>query len=452
MVLKSIEDYGPHFQSKLIASLLTDKEFLINISDNLNSENFSNDSHKWICEQIIKYYKIYHTTPSLDSLKIEMKKVENDILKLAIKEKLREAYSLAESDDLKYIQQEYSTFILNENIKRALLTSVDMLKVGDYDSIRTLIKNAIKSGEDKNIGHDYNIDIETRYRADARSPIPFPWDAFNKITQGGYGDGDLVLLFGNPKGGKSWGAIAMAAEAIKLGYDIVFYALELGENYVGKRFDACLTGIPVDQLDNHRDEVEKILATIKGKLVIKEYAPKRATLNTIESHLNKLDFKPHAIFIDYLDLLANRKSRSEKKDDIDDVYVDAKGLAKELKIPIVSPSQANRTGADKAILESVHIGGSYEKIMIADIVISLSRNRKDRVEGTGRWHIMGNRYGADGCTFYSKNIDTSMGHFEIDEVPMDDDEIENMHKSAKKEIDKSEKKALKEKFYELGLG
>jgi replicative DNA helicase len=451
MVLRSIEDYGPKFQIKVLASLLTNKEFLINIFDDLNSDNFSNDAHKWIVEEIIKYYNRFHTTPSMDILKIELKKINNEILQIAVKEQLREAYVTSE-EDLRYVQEEYSTFILNEGIKRALLTSVDMLKAGDYDSIKSLIKNALKSGQDKNVGHDYKLDVETRYREDSRKPIPFPWNAFNKITQGGYGEGDLVLLFGNPKGGKSWAAIAMAAEAVKLGYNVVYYALELGENYVGKRFDACLTGVPVDKLDAHRKEVEKLLETIPGQLVIKEYAPKRATLSTIESHIEKLDFKPDAIFIDYLDLLANRKSRSERKDDIDDVYVDAKGLAKELKIPIISPSQANRSGADKAILESTHIAGSYDKIMIGDIVISLSRGRKDRIEGTGRWHFMGNRYGPDGCTFFSPKIDTSMGYFDIDEGMMDDDELDAVNQNIKKDTQKSEKKFLKDKFFELGMG
>ena len=205
-------------------------------------------------------------------------------------------------------------------------------------------------------------------------------------------------------------------------------------------------------MKEHRKQVEDTINNLSGRLVIKEYPPKRATLNTIEAHLNQLDFKPDAIFIDYLDLLSNRKSRSERKDDIDDVYTDAKGLAKELKTPIISPSQANRTGADKAILESTHIAGSFDKLMIGDIVISLSRGRKDRLEGTGRWHFMGNRYGRDGCTFFSPYIDTSMGVFEINEEEMDEEDIQYAQKSQNKDIENAEKKVLKQKFYELGFG
>ena len=451
MTLVNLNQYGMPFQIKVLSSLLTHKEFLLNIHDILSDEYFDNQAHKWIIKEVMKYYGKYHTTPSMDVLKVELQRVTNDVLKVSIKEQLKSAYEASE-EDLEYVQEEFASFCKNQQLKKALLTSVDFLNAGDYDSIRSMINNAIKAGEDRNVGHEYEKDIESRYRENARNVIPFPWKSFNDITQGGYGSGDLVLIFGNPKGGKSWATIAMAAEAVKLGYNIVYYALELGENYVGKRFDACFTEIPVDEVINNRNKIEETVSQLPGRLVIKEYSPKRATLSTIESHIEKLDFKPDAIFIDYLDLLSNRKTRSERKDDIDDVYTDAKGLAKELKIPIISPSQANRSGAEKAILESSHIAGSFDKIMIGDIVISLSRGRKDRLEGTGRWHFMGNRYGKDGCTFFSPKIDTSTGHFEIDENEMDEDDITATQKTTKQDIEVSEKKFLKEKFFELGMG
>ncbi len=45
------------------------------------------------------------------------------------------------------------------------------------------------------------------------------------------------------------------------------------------------------------------------------------------------------------------------------------------------------------------------------------RKKKDKVNGTGRWHFMKNRYGADGLTFGSK-IDTSTGKIDVYETPL----------------------------------
>ena len=55
---------------------------------------------------------------------------------------------------------------------------------------------------------------------------------------------------------------------------------------------------------------------------------------------------------------------------------------------------------------------SYSKMMITDFAMSLSRSAEDKENGTGRWHIMKNRYGADGIT-YDSLMDTSIGKIEI---------------------------------------
>ena len=85
MTLNSIEEYGTDFQIKVISSLLTHKEFLVNIHDILDEEHFGNQAHKWIVKEILNYYQKYHTSPTMEVLKVEMKKLSNDVLKLSVK-------------------------------------------------------------------------------------------------------------------------------------------------------------------------------------------------------------------------------------------------------------------------------------------------------------------------------------------------------------------------------
>ena len=114
-----------------------------------------------------------------------------------------------------------------------------------------------------------------------------------------------------------------------------------------------------------------------------------------------VDHKPDMIIIDYVDYLkAPSKSRfTERKDEIDDVFIATKGLAKELQIPILTPSQVNRMGAKDSVIEGDKAAGSYDKMMVADVCLSLSRMKEDKVLGTGRIHVMKNRYGMDGMTW-----------------------------------------------------
>ena len=421
MTLNSLSTYGTAFQIKVLSSLLTHKEFLQNIHDVLSEEYFDNQAHKWVIGQILDYYEKYHTTPTMEVLKVEMKKVSNEVLQLSIKEQLREAYQ-ASNEDLEYVEKEFSSFCKNQQLKKALLNSVDLLNSGDFESIRGLIDNALKAGAEKNIGHEYTKDTEARYREEARTIVPTPWSKFNELMQGGLGNGDFGLIFGNPGGGKSWTLVALGGYAVKMGYNVLHYTLELGEDYVGRRYDAFFTGKPVDTLFKHKNKIEEIVKELPGQLIIKEYAPGQATVNTIRAHIQKcqdLDFAPDLIIIDYVDLLSSKKRVSDRKGEIDDIYLSTKGLAKELQLPIWSVSQVNRAGAKDNVIEGDKAAGSYDKMMVTDIAISLSRKKEDKVNGTGRFHIMKNRYGMDGMTF-SVVADTSTGHFEVTDHHFDD--------------------------------
>ena len=455
MTLNSINQYGHDFQIKVLSSLLTHKEFLVNIHDIISEEYFENQAQKWAIKEVLNYYDKYHTTPSLDILKVELQKVDNEVLQIAIKEQLKLAF-VTSDDDLEYVQEEFTNFCKNQQLKKALMSSVDLLKAGDFDGIRFIVDNALKAGQDKNIGHEYAKDIESRYRENSRETVPTPWPRINNLLQGGLGNGDFGLIFGNPGGGKSWSLVAIGGEAVRLGFNVIHYTLELGEDYVGKRYDAFFTKIPVNKVDSHKDKISELIPQLPGKLIIKEYPTGKATISTVESHIAKatsMGSKPDLVIIDYVDLLASRKTNRERKDEIDDIYTSTKGLARELDIPIWSVSQVNRAGANDNVIQGDKAAGSYDKIMITDFCMSLSRKKEDKVNNTGRFHLMKNRYGMDGLTF-GIEADTSTGHFIVKDEYFEGEESENLAPTTRSnkfdtDVDTFDKQLLRKKFFEL---
>ena len=95
------------------------------------------------------------------------------------------------------------------------------------------------------------------------------------------------LIFGNPGGGKSWSLVALGGFAVKLGYNVLHYTLELGEDYVARRYDAFFTKIDVSKILNHKEAVEKVVPELAGKLIVKEFPTGKATISTVESHIAK---------------------------------------------------------------------------------------------------------------------------------------------------------------------
>jgi replicative DNA helicase len=273
---------------------------------------------------------------------------------------------------------------------------------------------------------------------------------------GGLGAGDLGIILGGPGGGKSWFLVNIGAAAISAGYNVLHYTLELSQDYVGKRYDAVLTGIDFQVIHNHRDKIETAINGIKGKLIIKEFPMGKTTPSAIEAHIQKCETmgtKADLVIIDYVDLLRSRRNNAERKDEIDDVYTAIKGMARQINTPIWTVSQVNRMGSKDDIIEADKIAGSYDKIMIADFAMSLSRKRQDKVNGTGRIHIIKNRFGQDGMT-YGAMINTSNGNIAIDTTEMDEDDIQDQQAKtqvAKQNMSSGEKSYLANKFFELNL-
>ena len=249
---------------------------------------------------------------------------------------------------------------------------------------------------------------------------------------GGIGGGDFGLIFGSPGGGKSWTMVALGAHAIKLGMNVVHYTLELSEGYVGKRYDAYFTKIPVNTVHLSQDQVVKTIEKLEGSLTIKEYAPGQASISTLEAHIQKmtdLGYPPDMVIIDYVDLLKSSSNARDEKEKLDNTYVSTKGLAKTLNVPVWSVSQVNRAGANDDVIQGDKAAGSYNKLMITDFCMSLSRLAQDKVNGTGRFFIMKNRYGMDGMTYHA-DMDASTGHVKMSDTPKDYDSIEQSNNNS----------------------
>ena len=116
------------------------------------------------------------------------------------------------------------------------------------------------------------------------------------------------------------------------------------------------------------------------------------------------------VIVDYADLL--RGNGKEVRHELGNIYEDLRGMAGEYEIPIWTASQANRSALEEDVIGAEKIAESYSKIMTADFVISLSRKIEDKIAGTGRWHVIKNRFGPDGITLPSK-MNTSNGQIQI---------------------------------------
>jgi len=413
-MINKLSDFGYNFQVKLIAALLTDKNFLQQISDILDPKYFESEATAFIVKCIQVHIREHKAPPTMEVMKVKIKELKDELLEQSVIASLKDAMRSVESSDLSFIKEEAIKFCKNQKLKGAIVESVNLLESGEFEAIKVKIDEAMKAGGDRNIGHEYNKDIDDRYKDSVRNCITTGWDVIDDLADGGLGSGELGVMVAPAGIGKSWALANVGANAVKAGKTVLHYTLELNQAYVGLRYDSIFTGIPAQELKYNLPDVKKRLKTVDGELIIKYYPTKGATVLSLGSHIEKCIIqgkKPDLVIVDYADLLRGNGAR-EMRHELGNIYEDLRGLAGEYEIPVWTASQANRSALQEDVIQADKIAESYSKIMTADFVVSLSRKIEDKAAGTGRWHVIKNRFGPDGITLPSK-MNASNGQIDI---------------------------------------
>ena len=300
-------------------------------------------------------------------------------------------------------------------MKSAILQSVDLLENKNYDGIKSIIDEAMKAGTSRDLGQDYITSLEARLEDSARTTTKTPWEIVNEIMDGGLGQGELGVIVAPAGIGKSWTLQALGAGALREAKTVVHYTLELNENYVGLRYDSIFTGVTTANIKYYKEDVESKISKLPGKLLIKYFPTKAASVQTIGAHLKQIELsgtKPDMVIVDYADILMPTGNFREKRHALGNIYEDLRGLAGELEIPIWTASQANRSALEEDVIGADKVAEDYSKVMTADFVMSMSRKVEDKIANTGRFHVIKNRFGIDRVT-YPATINTNIGQVQI---------------------------------------
>jgi len=443
-----LNEYGKTFQIKAIAAMFVDRSFLQQIADIIRPDYFDSESNIWILEVVLSHFAQYKSPPTKDVLKVRITDITDDVLKTAILEHLKDIFRYMESSDLDFVKQEILKFCKNQEIKHAIQDSVQLLQNGNYDQIKEKIDAAMKAGADTDIGHEYKKSVISRYNEASRNTVPSGWDVVDDLMDGGLADGELGVVMAPAGIGKSWLLINIGANALKRGKNVIHYTLELNQDYVGQRYDSVITGIGAQNLKHHISEIEDKVESIPGELIIKYFPTKSVGIMGLKAHIEKtiiLGAKPDLVIVDYADLL-KVNNKKDKHEALEDLYEELRGMAGEYGLPVWTASQAGRSALEEDIIEADKIASSYGKVMVADFLMSLARKVEDKLSGTGRGHVIKNRFGPDGITLPSK-INTNNGQFQFFEPQT------SQGKQTSKQMKTGEtlvKKNLAQKFQDLG--
>ena len=409
--------FGKAFQEGLVQLMYEDRPYADQITEVLDLNFLELEYLRVFAEKVVTYRKKYGTHPSANAIATILS-TELEHEDIVLQQQVRDFFARISSTELadsSYIKEQSLEFCRKQNIKDAMLKSVDLLQNCSFDQISKIINDSLILGSETNFGHDYVADFEARYQPKFRNPITTGWADIDSIVGGGLGKSELGVVIAPTGAGKSMVLVHLGAQALLEGKTVVHYTLELQDTVVANRYDSCITGFPLSNLMGFKEEIRDRVKEIEGKLIVKEYPTKSASTNTIKTHLSKLmkrGIKPGMIIVDYGDLLKPVVVRKEKRAELESIYEELRALSTEFGCPIWTASQTNRSGLNAEVITMEQISEAFNKCFVADFIMSVSRTIEDKQNNTGKIFIAKNRNGPDGM-IYNIFMDTSCVNIKV---------------------------------------
>ena len=435
--------YGKTFQEKIFQAFIADTNWAAQMIEVMTPGYFEKDYLKYLTTKYFSYYQKYKCFPTLPLLvtiiRDDLREGNDAVLRDQIVEFLHRVKTNPDIGDLCFVKEKSLDFCKKQSLREALEEAVDLIAVEKYDSVVTLMKNAISRGEPATLGHDFFNDYESRFEKINRTTCPTGLKQLDKkdILNGGLGRGEIGVIVAPTGVGKSHFLVHVGSEALKVGKNVIHYTFELSERAVGLRYDSHLCNIPSNDIIDRKDEVIQTYENEDlGRLIIKEYPTGSATVMTIRNHIEKLllkGFVPGLVVIDYADIMRSSRSYDSLRHELKLVYEELRNLSMDMNIPVWTASQANREASNASVVGLENMSEAYGKAMVADVVVSISRKPMEKADGTGRLFVAKNRAGRDGILF-PIHLDTSMSKISI---------IENESEMSLSEVVKSDQSDMR---------
>jgi len=388
-------------ESTILKNLIYNENYMRKVLPFLRADYFKEPTEQLLFKEVSAFVDKYKNPPTHEALIINL--TESHSLK---EEQIRDGIELlkqvhsgrSEPTDIPWLNDQTEKFCKDAALYNAVLEAVaalDETKAGtgktSKEGIPDLLIKALGVSFDPSVGHNYLLDSDRRfeYYHKKDNKIPFDLEFFNKITNGGFSDKTLNIWLAGTGVGKTLLMCHCAASQLLLGYNVLYITMEMAEEQIAKRIDANLLNVDLNLLQQiTKPEYDAKFAALRsrahGKLIIKEYPTASASTLHFRSLLNELalkkSFKPHIIFIDYLNICAS--SRIRMGGNVNS-YTYVKAIAEELRglgqsevVPIVSATQTTRAGFGNSDLELTDTSESWGLPQTADFMAAIISNEE----------------------------------------------------------------------------
>ena len=376
-------------EESILRNLIFTEEFYRKVVPFLKPDYFQELSERVIFEEIADFAIKYDKLPTQEVIIINLQN-RTDLTEDTFNQSAAVIRGLTDEwVDFDWMVDATEKWCQDRAIYLALMQSIKIADGGDKklskDAIPSILQDALAVSFDEHIGHDYIEQSKDRYEFYHRTEekIPFDLEKFNYITKGGLPNKTLNIALAGTGVGKSLFMCHMASACLTSGINVLYITCEMAEEKIAERIDANLLNCNIKDIPElpevlYNSKVQEIARKTQGKLIIKEYPTASAHAGHFKALLSDLalkkDFRPHIIFIDYLNICASARYEGAVVNSY--TYVKAiaeelRGLAVEHNVPIVSATQTTRAGYGSSDPDLTDTSESFGLPATADLMFAL---------------------------------------------------------------------------------
>jgi len=231
--------------------------------------------------------------------------------------------------------------------------------------------------------------------------VPSGFKELDELTTG-LQKSDLIIIGGRPSMGKTAFSLNIAQHVgVNMKEPVAVFSLEMSKEQLAFRMlcsEAMVDSNNIRKGFIRKDDWHK-LTSAAGKLAESPiFIDDSSAISVLEMRAKarrlKVEHGLSLIIVDYLQLMRGRGNAERREQEISEISRSLKGLAKELRVPVIALSQLNRgvetrTGNKKPTLADLRESGAIEQD--ADVIIFLYRDEvynKDSNDNKGKAEII----------------------------------------------------------------
>jgi len=265
-----------------------------------------------------------------------------------------------------FVQEKALKFCKQQELQKAMDKANKIITEGDfesYDKVEGLVREALQVGQSDKGLSDIFTGLETVLEEDYRHPIPMGIAGIDRLLKGGLAKGEIGVILAPTGVGKTTILTKIANTAFNMGYNVLQIFFEDNPKIVQRKHFTIWTGIPPDDLANHREEVmgkiTEIQETMKNRLVLKKLASDTMTMGQIKNQVRKMiadGTKIDLILLDYIDCVLPEQSAKDEWKAEGSVMRAFEAMCHELNMVGWTATQGNRSSISSIAITKSRLG------------------------------------------------------------------------------------------------